>query len=66
MLCERGGGIGRIEKGQILKDAGGTAMILMNDEPSGASTLADAHVLPVIHIAFDAGAAIKTYLRLTA
>ncbi|KAI9173903.1 hypothetical protein LWI28_008485 [Acer negundo] len=43
VLCERGGGIGRIEKGQTVKDAGGVALILMNDELNGYSTLADPH-----------------------
>ncbi|KAK3019794.1 LOW QUALITY PROTEIN: hypothetical protein RJ639_003781 [Escallonia herrerae] len=35
VLCERGGGIGRTAKGQIVKDAGGAAMIIANQEPDG-------------------------------
>ncbi|KAL3743156.1 hypothetical protein ACJRO7_018454 [Eucalyptus globulus] len=38
VLCERCGGIARIAKGQEVKDAGGAAMILMNDELNGYST----------------------------
>ncbi|XP_056174605.1 subtilisin-like protease [Syzygium oleosum] len=63
VLCERGGGIGRIAKGQEVKDAGGAAMILMNDELNGYSTLADAHVLPATHIPYADGLKIKAYIN---
>lgn len=65
VLCERGGGIGRIDKGQEVKDAGGVAMILMNDEINGYSTLADPHVLPATHVSYAAGVNIKTYINST-
>ncbi|KAK2664716.1 hypothetical protein Ddye_003290 [Dipteronia dyeriana] len=65
VLCERGGGIGRIVKGQTVKDAGGVAMILMNDELNGYSTLADPHVLPATHVSFAAGTSIKAYINST-
>ncbi|KAK9277603.1 hypothetical protein L1049_007148 [Liquidambar formosana] len=65
VLCERGGGIGRIDKGQTVKDAGGAAMILMNAEPDGFSTLADAHVLPATHVSYAAGLNIKDYINST-
>ncbi|XP_059661690.1 subtilisin-like protease [Cornus florida] len=63
VLCERGGGIARIDKGQTVKDAGGAAMILMNQQPDGYSTLADAHVLPATHVSYDAGMKIKAYIN---
>ncbi|XP_052209275.1 subtilisin-like protease [Diospyros lotus] len=66
VLCERGGGIARIEKGQTVKDAGGAAMILMNLEPDGYSTLADPHVLPATHVSYAAGVKIKEYINSTA
>ncbi|KAK6947688.1 PA domain [Dillenia turbinata] len=50
VLCLRGGQISRITKGQTVLDAGGAAMILMNDEANAYSTLAEAHVLPATHI----------------
>ncbi|KAJ7003948.1 LOW QUALITY PROTEIN: hypothetical protein NC653_008979 [Populus alba x Populus x berolinensis] len=50
VLCERGGGIGRIAKGGEVKNAGGAAMILMNEEADGFSTNADVHVLPATHL----------------
>ncbi|CAI0414082.1 unnamed protein product [Linum tenue] len=65
VLCERGGEIARIGKGQEVKDNGGAAMILMNDQPNGFDTLADAHVLPASHVGFVAGEAIKAYLNST-
>ncbi|CAK9163113.1 unnamed protein product [Ilex paraguariensis] len=65
VLCERGGGIARIAKGQTVKDAGGVAMILMNQEQDGYSTLADAHVLPATHVGYKAGQDIKAYINST-
>lgn len=66
VLCERGGEIGRIDKGKTVKGAGGAAMILMNQEIDGYSTLADAHVLPATHVSYAAGSAIKRYINSTA
>ncbi|GKV38171.1 hypothetical protein SLEP1_g46109 [Rubroshorea leprosula] len=63
VLCERGGGVARIAKGQEVKDNGGAAMILMNQEPDGYSTLADAHVLPATHVSYAAGVSIKAYIK---
>ncbi|OWM71944.1 hypothetical protein CDL15_Pgr017827 [Punica granatum] len=65
VLCERGGGIARIAKGQEVKDAGGAAMILMNDELNAYSTLVDAHVLPATHVSYAAGLKIKGYINST-
>ncbi|KAA8522319.1 hypothetical protein F0562_013320 [Nyssa sinensis] len=65
VLCVRGGGIARIEKGQTVKDAGGAAMILMNEQPDGYSTLADAHVLPATHVGYQDGELIKAYINST-
>ncbi|KAL1547539.1 subtilisin-like protease [Salvia divinorum] len=61
VLCQRGGGIARIDKGQTVKDAGGAAMILMNDELNAYNTIADPHVLPATHVSFDAGEKIRSY-----
>ncbi|EEF51056.1 subtilisin-like protease 4 [Ricinus communis] len=65
VMCERGGGIGRIAKGDEVKNAGGAAMILVNDETNGFSTIADAHVLPATHVSFAAGLKIKAYINST-
>ncbi|XXG67291.1 hypothetical protein AAC387_Pa06g0674 [Persea americana] len=50
VLCERGR-IEDIAKGLVVKNAGGSAMILMNTEDEGFSIVADAHVLPASHFA---------------
>ncbi|KAM0069734.1 putative cucumisin [Helianthus debilis subsp. tardiflorus] len=65
VLCDRGGNIARIDKGQTVKDAGGAAMILANGESDGDSTEADAHVLPASHVAYNVGVTIKTYINST-
>lgn len=66
VLCERGGGIARIAKGLEVKNAGGAAMILMNQETDGFSVSADVHVLPTTHVSYCAGLKIKAYLNSTA
>jgi len=65
VLCERGGGIGRIAKGQEVQRAGGAAMILMNDELNGFSLSADVHVLPATHVSYAAGLKVKAYINST-
>ncbi|OWM71945.1 subtilisin-like protease SBT1.2 [Punica granatum] len=65
VLCDRGGSIARIAKGQEVKDAGGVAMILANQEQDGSSTSVDAHVLPATHVSFLAGQKIKAYVNST-
>lgn len=65
VLCERGGDIDRIVKGQEVKDNGGAAMILMNDQLNGFSTIADPHVLPATHVGYEAGLSIKEYINST-
>ncbi|MFS7924084.1 putative cucumisin [Helianthus anomalus] len=65
VVCDRGIN-GRIEKGQVVKDAGGAAMILLNQVEEGDSTLADVHVLPASHVGYKEGVAIKTYISSTA
>ncbi|KAL2321647.1 hypothetical protein Fmac_026026 [Flemingia macrophylla] len=66
VLCERGGGSGRVAKGEEVKRAGGAAMILMNDETGGFSLSADVHALPATHISYEAGLKIKAYINSTA
>ncbi|URD80786.1 subtilisin-like protease [Musa troglodytarum] len=63
VLCDRGGGIARLEKGAAVLSAGGIGMILANQATDGYSTLADAHVLPASHVGFAAGDQIKAYIN---
>ncbi|KAL3738070.1 hypothetical protein ACJRO7_019578 [Eucalyptus globulus] len=61
VLCDSDG-TGRVAKGQAVKDAGGVAMILVNDPTVGYTTFADAHVLPAVQARYVAGREIKRYL----
>ncbi|XP_028762747.1 subtilisin-like protease SBT1.2 [Neltuma alba] len=65
VLCELGGDISTIIKGQTVKDAGGAAMILINKQPVGFNTFSDAHVLPAVHVSYAAGLVIKEYINST-
>ncbi|KAL6174595.1 hypothetical protein ACLB2K_051241 [Fragaria x ananassa] len=51
VVCELGGEVKRIAKGIEVKRAGGVAMILVNPDFGGDTTIADAHVLPATHLA---------------
>ncbi|WP_324651602.1 S8 family serine peptidase [Georgenia sp. H159] len=61
VVCDRGI-TGRVEKGQVVSDAGAGGMVLANDEASGDSLTGDAHVLPAVHITYDDGVALKAWL----
>ncbi|WCJ26111.1 Subtilisin-like protease [Euphorbia peplus] len=65
VFCERGGGIGRLFKGEIVKSAGGAAMILANDETNGFSIIADPYTLPATHVSFASGQKVKAYISST-
>ncbi|XP_048230948.1 subtilisin-like protease 3 isoform X2 [Ricinus communis] len=61
VLCE--GGIETISKGQEVKDNGGAAMIVMNDDLEGFITAPRLHVLPASHVSYEAGSSIKAYIN---
>lgn len=61
VICDRGVHA-RVDKGQSVLDGGAGGFILANDAPNGNSLSADAHVLPAVHITFDDGAALKTWV----
>ncbi|XP_042460560.1 subtilisin-like protease 4 [Zingiber officinale] len=62
VLCDRGIN-GRIEKGEVVKQAGGAGMVLVNAPKDGYSTIADLHVLPASHIPYAFGHNIKAYIN---
>ncbi|CAI9780212.1 unnamed protein product [Fraxinus pennsylvanica] len=64
VVCELGE-ITAIEKGQAVKDSGGAAMILVNYEEYGNTTIARAHVLPATQISYADGLKVKTYINST-
>ncbi|CAM0910052.1 unnamed protein product [Alopecurus aequalis] len=64
VVCMRGGGR-RIEKGETVRRAGGVGMVLINDEEGGNTVVADAHVLPALHINYTDGLALTEYIAST-
>ncbi|KAL7193343.1 hypothetical protein ACSBR2_025032 [Camellia fascicularis] len=61
VLCERGGNA-RVEKGAVVKAAGGAGMVLANMATNGEELVADAHLLPATAVGQKAGEKIKKYL----
>ncbi|GKV10321.1 hypothetical protein SLEP1_g21706 [Rubroshorea leprosula] len=61
VLCDRGSN-SRVQKGLVVKKAGGTGMILANTEYYGEEQVADAHLLPSSAVGEKAGDAIKKYI----
>lgn len=64
VVCDAGG-IGAIEKGSAVKNAGGVAMILVNDQVDANIIMADVHVLPATHVSYEDGQQIKAYINST-
>nr|XP_010918673.1 subtilisin-like protease SBT1.5 [Elaeis guineensis] len=62
VLCQRGGGIARIDKGVTVESAGGVGFILANGPLDGYSTITDPHVLPASHVGYSDGVKIKSYI----
>ncbi|KAI4383439.1 hypothetical protein MLD38_009275 [Melastoma candidum] len=61
VLCDRGVNA-RVQKGLVVKQAGGVGMVLANSPTNGAELVADAHVLPATAVTEKSGDAIKSYL----
>ncbi|KAL5780132.1 hypothetical protein ACOSQ2_010869 [Xanthoceras sorbifolium] len=61
VVCNRGGN-SRVQKGMVVKAAGGVGMILTNTDDYGEELVADAQLLPSAAVGQIAGDAIKKYL----
>lgn len=61
VMCDRGLNP-RVQKGQVVKEAGGFGMVLTNTAANGEELVADAHLLPASTVGEKAGNAIKSYL----
>jgi subtilisin family serine protease len=59
VVCDRGVN-DRVEKSQVVSDAGGVGMILVNLTPNTLN--ADIHSVPTVHVNETNGAAIKAYV----
>ncbi|XP_061355683.1 subtilisin-like protease SBT1.7 [Gastrolobium bilobum] len=61
VICERGGNP-RVEKGLVVKKAGGIGMILANNEVYGEELVADPHLLPAASLGQKSSEALKNYV----
>ncbi|PWA53781.1 Peptidase S8/S53 domain-containing protein [Artemisia annua] len=65
VLCDANFIIMGTEMGRAVKEAGGVAMILANNNITGRSVAAEYQVLPSSHVGYKEGVAIKKYLKST-
>ncbi|KAL5744456.1 hypothetical protein ACOSP7_027316 [Xanthoceras sorbifolium] len=61
VVCDRGISP-RVQKGQVVKDAGGVGMILTNANTNGEELVADCHLLPAVTVGEIEGKMIKHYV----
>ncbi|KAK9275108.1 hypothetical protein L1049_022367 [Liquidambar formosana] len=62
VVCDRGINA-RVEKGEVVRDAGGVGMILANTAASGEELVADSHLLPAVAVGKKVGDLIREYVR---
>ncbi|GKV17936.1 hypothetical protein SLEP1_g28386 [Rubroshorea leprosula] len=62
VVCDRGINA-RVEKGQVVRDAGGVGMILANTAASGEELVADSHLLPAVAVGKKVGDKIRNYVQ---
>ncbi|KAF3438815.1 hypothetical protein FNV43_RR17090 [Rhamnella rubrinervis] len=61
VVCDRGVNA-RVQKGSVVKAAGGIGMVLANTAANGEELVADAHLLPATSVGQKSGDSIKSYL----
>ncbi|KAJ0987498.1 hypothetical protein J5N97_005854 [Dioscorea zingiberensis] len=61
VLCDRGVSA-RVEKGLVVKQAGGAGMVLANTAASGEELVADSHLLPAVAVGRRNGDIIREYV----
>ncbi|KAK4368578.1 hypothetical protein RND71_012370 [Anisodus tanguticus] len=62
VVCDRGTNA-RVEKGLVVKEAGGGGMILANTVESGEEMVADSHLLPALAVGRKVGDFIRQYVK---
>ncbi|KAG1334338.1 putative Subtilisin-like protease SBT1.8 [Cocos nucifera] len=62
VFCDRGINA-RVEKGEVVKEAGGVGMILANAAANGESLVADSHLLPAVAVGAKGGDLIREYVQ---
>ncbi|XP_078163437.1 subtilisin-like protease SBT5.3 [Carex rostrata] len=64
VVCIRGNSA-RVEKGEVVREAGGVGMVLANDDSTGNEIIADPHVLPATHISYSSGVDLLKHINST-
>nr|CAD1843750.1 unnamed protein product [Ananas comosus var. bracteatus] len=64
VLCETGGANTSVEKGAIVRRAGGVGMIVMNGPTEMYTPEARAHVLPAAHVSYADAVKLKAYMKI--
>ncbi|KAK2965208.1 hypothetical protein RJ640_019963 [Escallonia rubra] len=62
VVCERGG-VPRVAKGVVVKEAGGVGLIVANVAPSGEGLVADPHIIPAVAITESAAHRLLGYIK---
>ncbi len=62
VVCDRGGGIGRVLKGYNVLQGGAAGMVLTNDAANGNAINGEVHHLPAVHITYNDGVTLKNWL----
>lgn len=62
VICDRGINA-RVEKGLVVRDAGGVGMILANTAVSGEELVADSHLLPAVAVGRKVGDVLRAYVK---
>lgn len=62
VVCDRGISA-RVEKGSVVREAGGVGMILANTAASGEELVADSHLLPAVAVGRKVGDMIRQYVK---
>ncbi|XP_075478338.1 subtilisin-like protease SBT1.5 [Primulina tabacum] len=62
VVCDRGGNP-RVQKGEVVKKAGGAAVVVSNVAPIGEGLVADSHLIPGLGITESAGHTIRHYMN---
>lgn len=60
VVCDRGTNA-RVEKSQVVKDAGGIGMLLLNTSAAANDLIDDAHFVPTVHLPVAQRAAVRAY-----
>ncbi|XP_078444479.1 subtilisin-like protease SBT1.8 [Wolffia australiana] len=60
VVCDRGVNA-RVEKGELVRAAGGVGMILANSAANGEELVADSHLLPAVAVGLKTGNLIRSY-----